>query len=131
MGRRGFERAGDGRSGVLVVRNDGVRVAYDRPGPDDGEPVVVLEGWNDGRWTWHRQRAALDGSPTVVPDDRGTGDQAVGHSSSPSPPNRSNTYSTSSTPSASSGTSVNHPTSSSAISAARSPATVGPASSTW
>jgi pimeloyl-ACP methyl ester carboxylesterase len=57
-----------------VVRNDGVAVAYDRAGPDDADPVVMLEGWSYGRWMWRWQRAALDDHLTVVPDNRGSGD---------------------------------------------------------
>jgi pimeloyl-ACP methyl ester carboxylesterase len=59
-----------------TVRRDGVRLAYERTGPDDGDPVVLLEGLGYGRWMWNWQTDPLHeaGYETLVPDTRGTGD---------------------------------------------------------
>jgi pimeloyl-ACP methyl ester carboxylesterase len=60
------------------TRNDGVRLAYEREGPEDAETVVFVEGIGYGRWMWRWQRRAVaDEYDTIVWDNRGTGDSSV------------------------------------------------------
>jgi len=60
---------------VYTAHNDGVRIAYERAGPDDGETVVFVEGLGYSRWMWQWQREALESDyDVIVPDNRGTGD---------------------------------------------------------
>ncbi len=55
--------------------NDGVRLAYERDGVDDGETVVFVEGLGYGRWMWDWQREALaDEYEVILWDNRGTGE---------------------------------------------------------
>jgi len=57
-----------------TATNDGVRLAYERDGPPDGETVVFVEGLGYGRWMWRWQRRSLSEYDSIVPDNRGTGD---------------------------------------------------------
>lgn len=58
-----------------TVSRDGVQLAYERDGPADAEPVVLVEGLGYGRWMWNWQRDALaDEYDVILPDNRGTGD---------------------------------------------------------
>ena len=62
---------------VHTADNDGVRLAYERAGPENAETVVFVEGLAYGRWMWQWQREALEGDyDIIVPDNRGTGDSA-------------------------------------------------------
>lgn len=52
---------------------DGLRLHYVAAGPEDGEPVVLLHGFPQFWYTWHRQLPALAdaGYRAVAPDLRG------------------------------------------------------------
>ncbi|MFP9192539.1 alpha/beta fold hydrolase [Natrialbaceae archaeon A-CW1-1] len=57
------------------AENGDVQVAYEVAGPEDGDPVVCINGLGYGRWMWRWQRAALaDTYRTILWDNRGTGD---------------------------------------------------------
>ncbi|AGN01280.1 putative hydrolase or acyltransferase of alpha/beta superfamily protein [Salinarchaeum sp. Harcht-Bsk1] len=61
-----------------TAHNGDVGIHYELDGPDDGEPVVLLEGLGYGRWMWRWQRERLnDEYRVVLPDNRGTGDSDV------------------------------------------------------
>jgi pimeloyl-ACP methyl ester carboxylesterase len=54
---------------------DGFSLAYDRPAPDAGPPVLLLHGWPGDRHDWREVVARLDGrADVVVPDLRGFGE---------------------------------------------------------
>ena len=58
--------------------NDGVRLAYERTGPEDAETVVFVEGIGYGQWMWRWQRRAVEATyDTIVWDNRGTGDSGT------------------------------------------------------
>jgi pimeloyl-ACP methyl ester carboxylesterase len=54
---------------------DGFSLAYDRPTPGAGLPVLLLHGWPGDRHDWREVVARLDGrADVVVPDLRGFGE---------------------------------------------------------
>jgi pimeloyl-ACP methyl ester carboxylesterase len=54
---------------------DGFSLAYDRPWPGAGPPVLLLHGWPGDRHDWREVVAALaGGADAVVPDLRGFGE---------------------------------------------------------
>jgi len=58
--------------------NDGVELAYERDGAEDGETVVFVEGLAYGRWMWRWQREQLKGTyDLLLFDNRGTGESDV------------------------------------------------------
>jgi len=61
---------------MIDIETNGVRLAVDVRGPDDGMPVVLLHGWPDRASLWDAQSAALSaaGFRTIAPDLRGFGD---------------------------------------------------------
>jgi len=60
------------------AHNDGVRIAYEREGPDDAETVVFVEGIGYGLWMWRWQRRVVAKEyDTIVWDNRGTGDSST------------------------------------------------------
>lgn len=60
---------------MQTTKHDGVELAYDVAGPEDGDPVVFLAGLGYGRWMWRWQREGLsDEYRTVRIDNRGAGD---------------------------------------------------------
>lgn len=54
-------------------RADGLRLHYVAAGPEDGEPVLLLHGFPQFWYTWHRQLPALAdaGYRAIAPDLRG------------------------------------------------------------
>lgn len=58
--------------------NGGIDIVYDRHGPSDGTPVVLLHGFPDTARMWRHQVAALAeaGHQVIVPDLRGSGRSA-------------------------------------------------------
>lgn len=58
--------------------NDGVQLAYERDGVDDGETVVFVCGLGYSTWMWQWQRERLaDDYDLILWDNRGTGDSDV------------------------------------------------------
>jgi pimeloyl-ACP methyl ester carboxylesterase len=58
-----------------VAENDGVEIAYEVTGADDGESVVLVSGLGYGRWLWQWQRPAFEDDYSVVLWDlRGVGE---------------------------------------------------------
>ncbi len=54
--------------------NDGVRIAWERRGPDAGTPVVLVHGLGYGRWGWEPVVDDLaERFPVVLMDNRGIG----------------------------------------------------------
>jgi pimeloyl-ACP methyl ester carboxylesterase len=55
--------------------NDGVRLAYERAGADDGDAVVFVCGLGYGTWMWNWQRDGLaEEYDLILWDNRGAGD---------------------------------------------------------
>jgi 3-oxoadipate enol-lactonase len=56
------------------LAGDGTRIAYGLSGPEDGEPVVMIQGLGADRRGWARQQRAFAGRYRVLlPDNRGVG----------------------------------------------------------
>ena len=62
-------------SKIHTIRTPVVRQAFERSGPKDGEPILLLHGWPDSPRTWDKVLAGLHqaGYQTVVPYIRGYG----------------------------------------------------------
>jgi 3-oxoadipate enol-lactonase len=57
-----------------TLAGDGTRLAYGLSGPEDGEPIVMIQGLGADRRGWARQRRAFDSDHLVLlPDNRGVG----------------------------------------------------------
>ncbi len=65
----------DGVEHRYVTTRDGVRIHVACAGPDDGPPVMLVHGFPQHWWAWHRQIGPLaaDGCRVLVPDLRGAG----------------------------------------------------------
>ena len=54
--------------------NDGVRIAWERRGPDEGTPIVLVHGLGYGRWGWEPVVEPLaERFPVILLDNRGIG----------------------------------------------------------
>ena len=65
----------DGVEHRYVVTPDGVRIHVACAGPADGRPVMLVHGFPQHWWAWHRLIGPLaaDGHRVLVPDLRGAG----------------------------------------------------------
>ncbi|MEL7210401.1 MAG: alpha/beta fold hydrolase, partial [Actinomycetota bacterium] len=58
----------------FTLAADGTRLAYGIHGPEDGEPMVLIQGLGADRRGWARQRRALGSRyRLMLPDNRGVG----------------------------------------------------------
>lgn len=63
---------------AVVETADGTRIQYDRWGPDDGEPVLMLQGLGADKRGWIMQRRPFSRDHLVIaPDNRGVGGSDV------------------------------------------------------
>jgi 3-oxoadipate enol-lactonase len=69
-------RASTGTFGAVgyTLAADGTRLAYGLSGPEDGEPLVMIQGLGADRRGWTRQKRAFSSKYRVLmPDNRGVG----------------------------------------------------------
>ncbi len=63
-----------------AIAADGTRIAYELCGPEDGEPLVLVQGLGADRRGWLMQRGALgERYRLLLVDNRGVGDSDHPH----------------------------------------------------